>query len=479
MIAWHLARAAKLEPDPARQAAAFEATIDASEHAALRGAIAQAQQLLEHAAELAPSGEQRVTSLKRASELAMSRLRGDEGYRLLLAAGEVAEELGMAREAAELYAWGVEVGSRMAGISGGPPSSQLAEVLARAERLAPSPDPGLKAEILLDHAWIQWATSEKGYLDESFTERVVEGLALAREVGDPLLLSNALDAASSTSWWEGRFREAAAQNRERLDVLARTPASPAVAAERTDALYMLTQSLIRAGRLREALEWDEINAREIAESAPHIAWAHSIPALYMLGEWEAALERGATMRANWISEGRPPFAPFSPCMAAVGAIVGIRGDEPAYRDWIEAARGVAADTQQVVGVSLMAADVAVHRGDLEGAIALLDGLTPNFWWRDTLLARRAEVLALGGHPGAREALEAATANETDDPLSTAVQLRTRAVLDGDEKPMREALEIFERTECVYAAAYTRWLLGGEERAAASEAFTRLGALEPV
>ena len=37
VIAWHLARAAKLEPDPARQAAAFEATIDASEHAALRG----------------------------------------------------------------------------------------------------------------------------------------------------------------------------------------------------------------------------------------------------------------------------------------------------------------------------------------------------------------------------------------------------------------------------------------------------------
>ena len=157
----------------------------------------------------------------------------------------------MAREAAELYAWGVEVGSRMAGISGGPPSSQLAEVLARPSGRRRARIPASRPRSSRPR-WIQWATSEKGYLDESFTERVVEGLALAREVGDPLLLSSALDAASSTSSWQGRFREAAAQS-ERLEVLARTPASPAVAAERTDALYMLTQSLTaRAGFARRS-----------------------------------------------------------------------------------------------------------------------------------------------------------------------------------------------------------------------------------
>jgi hypothetical protein len=373
-----------------------------------------------------------------------------------------------------MYAAAVEIASRMAGISGRFEESQLVEVLARAERLVPDPDPHLKAQLMLDRAWISWSLGR----EEGRAGPVAEGLALAREVGDPLLLSNALDAGSSTSWSQGRFRESAAMNRERLDVLARAPASPAVAAERSDALYMLTQSLTRAGRLREALRWDEINAREITDSAPHIASAHSIPALYLLGDWDTALERGAAMRSNWVAEGRPPFAPFAPCLATVGTIYGLRGDEPAYRDWVELGERVAGETQQLVGVRLMAAEVAAHFGDLAEAVALLADLEPSFWWGYALLARRAEVLARAGDAGAERALEASNARQTDDPITTAVWLRARAALTGDETPMREALETFERLECVYAAASTRWLLGGEEREAAGDAFARLGAVRP-
>ncbi len=475
VIAYHLTRAAELDPTAERRSAAFDATIAAGVQDARRGAVVRAQHLLEDAAELAPDVERKVEVLRDAAKLAMARLRGDEGYSLLLAAGEAAEEAGRAGEAAEAYAAAVEIASRMAGVSGHFPEAELVEVLSRAERLVPDPDPSLKAQVLLDRAWISWCY---GRPDE-LAEPAAEGLALAREVDDPFLLSSALDAASSTTWWQGNFRESAALNRERLDVLARPPASAAVAAERTDALYMLTQSLIRAGDLREALRWDAINASEIAESAPHIAFAHSIPVLYTLGRWDEVLERGTQMRSSWLAEGRPPFAPFSPCLAAVGAIHGLRGDEPAFRDWLNIAERVAGETQQLAGVRLMATDVAMHFGDLPEAMALLEGVEIGFWWHDVLLARRAEVLARAGDPTAEEALAAAEEKPIDDPITTAMRLRARAALDGDEATLRAALAAFEQHECVYAAAYTRWLLGGDERKAAGEAFARLGAVPPA
>lgn len=476
VVAWHLGRAAELDPSPERRAAAYETTVDAASHAAKRGATARAEQLYEQAAGFAASDTDRVGILAEAAQLALSRLRGDEAYRLRLAAAEAAERAGETRDAASLFASAVEGASRMMGISGRFPEEELTGVLARAERLARDPDPHLRAQLLLDHAWIEWTF---GRIDGRL-EGVEEALGLAREAGDPLLLSSALDAATSESWSRGRFAEAANLNRERIDVLAAAPPSAAVAAERTDALYMLTQSLTRAGRLREALEWDSINASEIADSAPHIAWAHAIPALYHLGEWDAALERGAEMRSNWIAEGRPPFAPFSPCIATIGAIHAIRGDEPASRDWLDLAFEVAGETQQLPGVALIAADAAVHAGDLDGAVALLrdPDATFLFWWGDPLLARRAEVLARAGAPGAEEALAVAEARDLDDPFTNAVTLRARAALTGDEEPLRGALELLDEAEYVYAAAYTRWLLGGEEREAARETFARLGAVEP-
>ena len=476
VIAFHRSRAAELDPDPERCAAAFEASAEASAQAARRGAVARAEQLLEQAAAFSPDPEGRMRKLEEAALFALSRLRGDEGYRLMLAAGEAAEEAGMSNKAAVIYANAVEVASRMAGISGRFAESDLVAVLERAEALVPDPDPALKAQLVLNHAWIPWSFGR----EEEMAEPVAEGLALAREVDEPLLLSSALDGAASTSWTAGRFVEAAAMNRERLDVLARLPAAPAVSAERTDALFMLTQSMIRAGELREALRWDQINADEIAANAPHIAAAHSIPPLYLLGEWDTALERGQTMRTSWEAEGRPPFVPFSPSLAAVGAIHGFRGNEPAFRDWAELAERIANGSQQLPGVRLMLADVAVHVGDLERAADLLSDLGPHsFWWRDPVLAQRAEVLARLGHPEAPEAVAALEARRTDDPFMGAVTLRARAALSGDHDLLREAATAFDRLECTYAAAYTRWLLGDEERDAARAAFARLGAVLPA
>jgi hypothetical protein len=293
-----------------------------------------------------------------------------------------------------------------------------------------------------------------------------------------LLLSSALDAASAARWGEGRYREAAAMNRERIDLLAEEPPSRLVEVERGDAINMLSKALIRSGDVREALSWDERNARETLASAPHIAAARVIESMYLLGDWDRAIASGIAMRESWYAEGRPPFAPFSPDFAAVAAIHGLRGNEAAYRDWYALASDVAGSSYQRPGVRMLAAEVALHFGELDSALELIDDRSPGFWWRDPVLARRAEVFAILGRDDAREALELAAGRPTDDRFADALRLRAESILSGDETPMRDALAIFDEIECVYESARTRWLLGGEEREAARETFARLGALVP-
>ncbi len=62
-----------------------------------------------------------MDALFAAADVALRRWRGDHAMRLFREAGERAERLGDPRAAAA-YARAVEVGTRMGGISGSPPS---------------------------------------------------------------------------------------------------------------------------------------------------------------------------------------------------------------------------------------------------------------------------------------------------------------------------------------------------------------------
>jgi hypothetical protein len=268
-------------------------------------------------------------------------------------------------------------------------------------------------------------------------------------------------------------------NRERIELLAKEPSSLLVEVERGDAINMLSKALIRSGQVREALEWDETNARETLASAPHIAAARMIEPMYLLGEWDRAISRGTAMRESWYAEGRPPFVPFSPDFAAVAAICGLRGDEAAYRDWYALATEVAGPSQQRPGVRMIGAEVALHFADLGQAVELVDDVSPGFWWREPVLAGRAEVFAAARRPDARAALELAAERSSDDRFAAGLRLRAEGILSGNDGPLRDALAVFDEIEGVFEAARTRWLLGGSERGRAAETFDELGALEPA
>jgi class 3 adenylate cyclase len=482
LIAFHLACAAELDGGPERAAVAFDAVTGASEIALKRGAAARAQELLEQAARFAPDASTACEALGEAAEIAMSRMRGDESYRLLREKAAIAERSGDRNNAACALAVAVEVTTRMSGLSGQRPEAELERTIAEARALGDPADEGLRAQLLLDEAWMMWSFDHP----ERMAVTAAAAVEIARRHGVPALLSSALDAASAAAWVERRYEDAVEHSRERVELLdSEADAGGFLAFERSDAFSMLTDAHVRAGNLREAARWLEVNIAEIADSAPHVAGVLGLQVLYMLGEWDAALVRSAGVRASWIEAGRPPFTFFGPPLACVAAIHGIRGEEAAERDWLEFAFEVVADNQvQIPGVRLWAADAALHRADHERALELLvptqdeRRLATTSAWADQTFAKRAEALVLAGDPGAADAVELAAERHAGDAHARAVVVRAQGLLTADDALLGQAAERFAATELAYELARTQWLRGGEHRAAAEAGFERLGAVRP-
>ena len=483
LIAFHLAQAAELDPGRERESAAFEAVTEASAIALQRGAAARAQELLEQAAGFAADDVSAAGALAEAADVAMGRMRGDETYRLLLESAERAARRGDGSGAARLWARAVEVSSRMAGISGHRSEDELRALLARAETLDPEPGDDLRAHLILDQAWLMWHFDRP----ERMAETAAEALALARRGGDTHLVSSTLDAAAAAAWAEGRYDDAVEHSRARVELLDAAPDRTGLMAfERSDAFAMLTDGLVRSGQLREALGWVEANMAEIADTAPHVANTLGVQALYMLGEWDAAIERSAGVRENWLAAGRPPFTFFAPSLACVAAIYGLRGEGSAERDWFELATEVGADNRfQVPGARMWVADAALHRGEHARAIELLeppraDRRTPTTsGWEDLILAKRAEALILAGDRGAAEAVALADSRPTADAHAATVALRARGLLESDDSVLGEACDRFAEFGQVPELARTQWLRGGDHRLEAERAFERLGAVRPA
>ena len=349
-------------------------------------------------------------------------------------------------------------------------------LLARAESIEPDPDPALQARLCLGEAWIAWRTHEH----ERMAVAAEQALARARAVGDPVILSSALDAASASAWNEGRFGDAITHSRERVESLGPIEALPGfVGFERSDALNMLVESLLHAGELREAARWADVHAIEMRQNAPHIAHAMALLPLYYLGEWDDAIRRGREVREAWVAEGRPPIAFFTPGLACIGAIHGLRGDEAEQRDWIELAERLGCGGAQVPGVKLRAAEVALHTGDHDAALEILSA-PDHSHWAPMVLAKRAEALALGERDGAAETLRRSVeyGPGAGEACTVAVTLRARGLIAGDDDILADACDAFERLGCAYELARTRWLRGGAQRAAAAAEFERLGAVSP-
>ena len=180
LVAFHRTQASELDPSAERAEAAWRATVEAARLVAQRGGSNRAQELYAQAAELAPGSEACVEALQAAAAVAIRRFRGDDALALMRREAEVAEAAGEPGLAASALARAVEVASRMGGITGDVPRSELEAMIARGDELAGDADATTRARLLLDRAWLVWRFGPQ----EACALVARAGLAMARETGD-------------------------------------------------------------------------------------------------------------------------------------------------------------------------------------------------------------------------------------------------------------------------------------------------------
>jgi class 3 adenylate cyclase/tetratricopeptide (TPR) repeat protein len=478
LVAFHLTRAAELDPTPERANVAFRATFGAADSAARRGAVARAQELFEKVAGLDLDDRDRIEPLRAAADLALRRWRGDQALPLLREEAAAAERAGDPGAAASAYARAVEVAARMSGITGLLPEAELTAMLRKGQDLVPDEDRATRTQLLLDEVWIAWVYDRP----EEMTVPAEQALELAREIGDPVLLSSALDAATADDWNRGHQRNALKQTTERLELIEQAPPSHALEMERSDALHMMIECLLQTGDFREAARY-AAQARELDHSrgVEYSAWERELLTTFFLGEWDRTLEMGARFREEWNAAGGPPIAAMCTAVGTVGAIIGYRGDAEKSREWFEFTRNIAPDLGaggQMNGMQMLQADVALHCGRLPEAAEMVAEARVGQWWGTPFLATRAEAFVLTDDPRADKALAEAADRIGEYLYAQGILMRAQGLAGRDEALLRESLALFEQLECPYQAARSGWLIGGEAKEVAGRTFERLGAAPP-
>jgi class 3 adenylate cyclase len=475
LAAYHLDHALEMQPTPERRAAACRAISEAAASAVRRGAVAPGQQLYEQAAELS-DGSDRVDLLVAAAEVALRRWRGDHAVRLFREAGRAAEGTDEPSRAAGPYAKAVEVGTRMGGISGGPPTAELLPMLERGRELVAEDDVLAKARLLLDEAWMAWRENDADGMEEP----AKAGLALARQTEDVALMQNALDANTASDWLHNRHRSAVENTRERLKLLGEAPRTPALDVERSDALHMMIESLLQTGDFHEAERFaGEARDLDLSRGIIYSAWQRGMLPAFFLGKWDEALQMAERVREAWMAAERPPLGAFATSIACAGAILGFRGNDRAG-EWFEIARELSLGGHgNRAGVAFMQADVEMHQGLADCAADRLAEQADLSWFGGPYLAARAEAYARDGREGVEQAIEVAEGVMGEHRYASGILLRAKGIHWRDESRLRESLDLLTEIECLYQAARSGWLLGGDDREQAKRTFESLGAILPA
>jgi class 3 adenylate cyclase/tetratricopeptide (TPR) repeat protein len=477
LIGYHLDHAWSLDPTDERRRAAREGVLEAAESAVRRGAAARGRQLYEEAARLTEDVNERYPALMSAAEVALRAWRGDHGMRLFREAGEIADRAGHGDDAAAAYARAVETGSRMHGISGDPPVSELAPLLRRGHELVSEDDVATCARLLIDDAWLAWMGKDP----EAMAGPAREGLELARRTDDRQLLQNALDAITASEWLQGRQQAAVEHTRERLELLEAAPRSHALDVEISDALHMMVLCLLQVGEFREALNYAERGAEvDRARGVEMAEYQRELLPNFFLGNWDVAIELGESSRRAWNEAGQPPMGAFATPAACTAAAYGYRGDRAAADDWMSHAHSLSSrDPEQRSGVLMFGIDLELHQGRFGEAVAIGADPVATSQWTAIYACSRAEAFIRARREDGPDAIAWAEPRVGQDRYANGILLRAKALHAADDELLRESKARFEEMGCPFQAARSGWLLGGEDRERAAETFERLGATLPA
>ena len=296
-------------------------------------------------------------------------------------------------------------------------------------------------------------------------------MRLARQSGDPLLISAALDAATARLMAQGDISAAADIADERISTLPSLARDPRAALELKDALHTAIFTGAAAGHLRRSLDLAERHyGLPFLREERDLGGEDLLAPAALAGQWERVIALGEQWRRGWERAGRPAAPGRSLTPAAAALVHGLRGNDPARTVWLAilaAIRGVG-EEQAVPGSGcgeVFEAIVFLHRGQPQEAMRLLAGAgeSRSLWsrqlWHQWMAALRAEAAVLARDPGADGHLAAARDAASRNPVALALTQRAEALARGDPAAVRATAAAFAQAGYPYQASRTLVLAG--------------------
>ena len=421
---------ATLRSDAGRLAATLSGLLFA------RGRLREAQQRYEQAAALAGNAAAEAWALECAAATAKIRTAGEEALRLDRAVAAAYLRAGDPAAASVAFARCAEHVNRFAGMYAGLPGRGTAGGLLADARALASGDP--RAVAAIGSAGAQ----DPGLTGAQAAERAGLALHLARQAGDPLLISAAYDAVTVGLMTEGDIHAAAATAAERVGALPPLGRDPRVAFELKDALHTAIFTGVAAGQITGGLDHAEQHyGLPFLREERDLGCEDLIAPAALAGQWDRTLTLGHQWHRGWEHAGRPVAVGRSLAPAAVAMVHGLRGDDAARVGWLgilAAVRGVAEhDAVRGSGFGeVFEAIVLLDRGEARAALDLLTTSTDGASWRTMLwhqwtAALRAEAAVLAQTPDAANLVAEAESAAARNPVAIALTRRAGALFRGD------------------------------------------------
>lgn len=448
------------------------------------GNPAEAQRRFSQAARLAQRPADRLAALVDAANADLARQSGNDFIRILDEAIGVADELDEPAAAAILRARAAEVILRFQGVFDerlGP--ERAAAYLAGAEASAPD-QPSVRAAIALAVAGVQGGL-----------EPAEDALALAREAGDPLLVSAGLDAVTAELLARGDLAGGARTVRARMALLNTLPNDVSASMELNDGYLMAADVLIAAGDLAGAAQAaDRLAALPFYEGIPYVSISRQLRVAFAVGEVARVVEGGERFERAWRRAGRPSIAQLGPTAWAVASAHELRGEDEDAARWKDLSNELRRSSALNDTFSTaFDAQVLLHRGEVVGALARLPddpsvgadtvgGYGGAGWhyglWRPWWAAFWAEASVLADLPDALDRIERSRVHVQASPIASAIVDRAAALAADDAAAVRATADAFAASGCRYQYARSLVLAGKRSRPQGLRELADLGISEP-